>query len=520
MKQLFYCTLLLCGIVGSVHAGLELSNVFTRNMVLQRDAKNPVFGSADPGATVQIDFKGQKLEATANQYGNWLTWLAPMPANKEGTVLTVESGGERETVPGIVVGDVWYAAGDYGLVKQMNPQEAEMAATGEVPPLRQYLSRMGTSPYPLMQHPASSMYKLPDEKSYKSLSPVLYAFAQTGNRVDDVPVGFFSASGRFGILDALPADAAAYLKHPANQELAAKMRAASLKDPEGKAAYAAYVQAMRQWIAETRERVRDGLQPYAMPEPPNADLAFGGAFNARVHPVHLFPIRGVIWYVFDRENYKDRDQAVELYEAMVKGWRDAFDNPELPFYFVQHHYPSGVVNTPKSQAALTLMQQELLQLPHTGLAATYDLHDRKGWDLANRFEVGQRLALWSLGDTYGQSVEPLGPSFKSLTVENGRALVEFDHVGGGLMAADKEVFGNPVPQTGDSLNGFMLAGADGKWQWAEAKLVGDHQVLLWSDKVPDPVRAAYAVNNSPEKPNLYSGKGLPALPFSQERTEP
>lgn len=521
MKRLFFGAFFLIGFVSLGYSELVLSNVFTRNMVLQREAKNPVFGTAAPGATVNVSFNGQALEATAEQNGAWLAWLEPMPANREGADLTVESGGQRATVQGIVVGDVWYAAGDYGLVKGMNQGEAKLAKEAPVPDVRLYLSRMGTSPYPLMEHTAASMYSIPDEKSYKRFSPVVYAFAQTINELSevDVPIGFFNASGRFGLMGALPASAAAHLKHPANQDLASKMREASLTEPEGKAAYAAYAQAMRGWIADSRERVAAGQQLQAMPKPPNADMAFGDAFNGRVHPVHLFPIRGVIWYVFDRTNYKDREQGIDRYRALIKSWREVFKNPELPFYIVQHHYPSGVVNDPKPQGELTLMQQELLNLPHTGLVVTYDLHDRKEWDLANRYDVGRRLALWALRDVYGQPVEPMGPTFKRFTVTDGQALIEFDHVGDGLMAADKDVFEPPVGKAGGSVDGFMVAGVDGNWQWAEAKLVADDQVLVWSDQVADPDQVAYAINNSPEKPNLYSGNGLPALPFSQGRTE-
>lgn len=522
MKKTFCSVLLMCFFAGFVYSESLLSNVFTRNMVLQREAKNPVFGTAAPGATVNVTFNGQAVEATAEQNGTWLAWLEPMPANRDGAELTVESGGKRATVQGIVVGDVWYAAGDYGLVKEMNEGEAKLAKEDPVPDVRLYLSRMETSPFPLMEHTTASMYSIPDEKSYKRFSPVLYAFAQTISAASeaDVPIGFFNASGRFGLMGALPSSAAAHLKHPDNQDLASKMREAWLATPEGKAAYAAYAQAMRIWIAHSRERVAAGHQLQSMPKPPNAEMVFGDGFNGRVHPIRLFPIRGVIWYVFDRTNYKDSEQGIDRYQALIKSWREVFNNPDLPFYIVQHHYPSGVANDPNPQGGLTLMQQELLNLPHTGLVVTYDLHDRKEWDLANRYDVGRRLALWALRDVYGQQpVEPMGPAFKRFTVADGRALIEFDHVGDGLMAADKALFGPPVGKSGESVDGFMVAGADGNWHWAEAELAGKEQVLVWSEKVADPAQVAYAVNNSPEKPNLYSGNGLPALPFSQGRTE-
>ena len=83
----------------------------------------------------------------------------------------------------------------------------------------------------------------------------------------------------------------------------------------------------------------------------------------------------------------------------------------------------------------------------------------------------------------------------------GKAIIEFDHIGGGLMA-----------KNGGALKGFAITGADGKYVWANAKIEGK-KVVVWSDDVRNPVAVRYAWADNPVKVNLYNSEGLPAAPF-------
>ena len=84
--------------------------------------------------------------------------------------------------------------------------------------------------------------------------------------------------------------------------------------------------------------------------------------------------------------------------------------------------------------------------------------------------------------------------------------ISFDHVDGGLMA-----------RGGIPLRHFAIAGSDGKFRWAQAEIVGD-QVAVWHDEVPDPSVVRYAWADNPEGANLYNKAGLPASPFTTEKT--
>jgi sialate O-acetylesterase len=511
--RLLVCTILLPACLVA-RAEINLSNAFTRCMVLQRAAKNPVFGTADPGATVTVSFAGQTKDAVADKSGNWLVWLDPMPASDNGTDLLVQSGGIKQAVQGVVVGDVWLLIGDYSLVNRINNDEKKMIAGDNEPFIRQYLCRMDESPYPRDSHPMNSMYLLAGKKNLAKFPIIPYMFAKEIRGVEKVPVGFMNASGRMDVLGILPPLAYKYMKDPGNAKLVESMKVSTHLSPEGKKAYSEYVAAMRDWVEESRQRVERGLFPRPYPEIPHGSISASKQYNARIHPIHRFPIKGILWHHHDRANYQGGiSQMIDIYRALVLGLREAFNNPDLPFYIVQQHHSSGAVSNPAQQNMLPLIQSEMLKLPNIGIAVTYDLHNYKSWDLNNGYDAGRRLALWALRDVYAQEdVEPQGPTFQKMTVEGNKVIVEFHHIGPGLMVGGKEDYKKAVPDPRGRLGGFIIAGADKKWQWAEAEIVGDH-VRVWSDAVSAPVHVAYAVNNSPNKPNLYSRNGLPALPF-------
>ena len=88
-------------------------------------------------------------------------------------------------------------------------------------------------------------------------------------------------------------------------------------------------------------------------------------------------------------------------------------------------------------------------------------------------------------------------------------------VGGGLMAAIKEGKKPAREDKGGKLQRFAVAGADGKWSWAEARIDGD-TVVVSSPKVSGPIAVRYAWSQNPAGANLYNREGLPACPFAAE----
>ena len=141
-----------------------------------------------------------------------------------------------------------------------------------------------------------------------------------------------------------------------------------------------------------------------------------------------------------------------------------------------------------------------LKVPNTGMAVTIDVGDARNIHPKNKQAVGRRLAIWALAMTYGQTIVRSGPLYKSMAAEGDKVIVTFDHVGGGLLA-----------KGGGKLEGFAIAGADKKFVWADAKIVGE-TVVVTSAEVKSPAAVRYAWASNP-KCNLYNKAHLPASPF-------
>ena len=228
-------------------------------------------------------------------------------------------------------------------------------------------------------------------------------------------------------------------------------------------------------------------------------------WNKMVHPLLPFPIKGVIWYQGE-SNANTTEEAIayrDLFPQMITGWRAAWKQADLPFLWAQLANYMAPDEEPPSEsgwATLRESQSATLTLPHTGEAILIDIGEADDIHPRNKQDVGHRLALAARKMAYGEDLVYAGPTYRSHDIQEGRVVVSFNHVGGGLEAR------------GGDLGGFAIAGDDGTFVWAEAKIEGD-QVIVWSDAVPEPIAVRYAWGNNPDNANLYNAEGLPATPF-------
>ena len=138
-----------------------------------------------------------------------------------------------------------------------------------------------------------------------------------------------------------------------------------------------------------------------------------------------------------------------------------------------------------------------------------DIHPRNKW------VVGNRLALWALAKTYGKEVgECCSPMVSDVQFADGKATVTFDHVGAGLVAGQLD--DRTFTKTDAKLARFAVAGADGKYVWADAEIVDKNKVVVSAEGV-DVAAVRYAWQMFPEGCNLYSAEGLPATPFEVKK---
>ena len=224
-----------------------------------------------------------------------------------------------------------------------------------------------------------------------------------------------------------------------------------------------------------------------------------GLYNAMIAPLVTFAIRGVIWYQGE-SNAGRAYQYRTLFPAMIRDWRKAWGR-NFPFYFVQLANWRARKAEPSESDWAELREAQLMTLtePQTGMAVTIDIGDENDLHPRNKLEVGRRLAAWALAKTYGRSVIASGPLLDHFSIEDNKVLIRFKHAAG-LRTVD----GGPV-------KGFVIAGADRRFVWAEARIEGA-TVIVSSPSVPRPVAVRYGWADNPIV-NLYNKAGLPASPF-------
>jgi sialate O-acetylesterase len=198
---------------------------------------------------------------------------------------------------------------------------------------------------------------------------------------------------------------------------------------------------------------------------------------------------------------------------MIKNWRNDWGQNNFPFLFVQLPNFKAVNPQPSESdwAELREAQLKTLDLVNTGMAVIIDIGEADDIHPKNKQDVGKRLALWALAKTYGKPLVYSGPIYKSMKVEGDKIILQFDYVGGGLVARLPR--GSSVGQAGggEPLKGFAIAGADRKFVLADARMEADG-IVVSSGEVSEPVAVRYAWADNPVC-NLYNKEGLPASPF-------
>ena len=354
-------------------------------------------------------------------------------------------------------------------------------------------------------------------------SAVGFYFARKVQRETGVPIGLLRSCVGGTNIECWMSQAT--LLNTPELEPYAKLMRESLADYQKELAVA--LPEIEAWAARSRAALK-ASEPIPLP-PTWPEFPFGERrhrprcvtlHNGMIAPLVPMSLKGVLWY--QGENNAggpfEGNQYIAKKRAMIADWRTWFGDPDLPFYFVQlagwqkaNENPSHV----DGWAFFRDAQRRCLQIPKTGMASAIDVGDAEDIHPKNKFDVGERLALWALSNDYGQKLEPSGPLFRELKIEGAAARLRFDHVGAGLIVGRKNGREPVVEDRTGALQRFAIAGADRKWQWAEARIEGDSVICSHPD-VKEPVAVRYAFSTNPAGANLYNRDGLPASPFRSD----
>ena len=491
----------LCAGLGSTWADVRLPAIFSDHMVLQRNQALRVWGWADPGETVSVTL-GEDTEATtANRVGQWQVTLDARASG--GPMALTIKGNNTVTLTDVVMGEVWICSGQSNMQWSFNnnvdDKEAEVAAA-QYPNIRLITVPRKTAHMPQGDFEGQWVPCSPD--SVRSFSAVGYFFGRLLHRELGVPVGLISTNWggtrveawtSTGDLKQLPAAAPVLDRW---QEMCAAY------DPD--VAQTQYEEAIKKWQQRAAKAREEGEKvpnkPRKQTDPRVSQHHPANLYNGMIAPLVPLSVRGAIWYQGE-SNVARAYQYRELFPLMIQNWRRDFLNPDMPFGFVQlapFNYGGD-----RGDALPELWEAQVMtlnNLKNIGMAVTTDIATTNNIHPPNKQDVGKRLGLWALATIYGEPIVYSGPIYQGCEKHGNAMSISFSHVGSGLITSD-----------GQSPSHFTIAGADGVFHPATARIVGS-RVLVSSDEVKDPVAVRFAWSNTAE-PNLKNKQGLPASPF-------
>ena len=478
----------------SARAAITLPAVFSDHMVLQSGKPVPVWGTADANAEVTVVMGSQKKTAKADARGQWSLKLDALTASADPQTLTI---GDK-TINDVLVGEVWLGSGQSNMamtVQSAKDYPASQAAAN-VPLIRMFTE--GSAAAAKAESQGKGSWVICSPETVGRFSATAYFFGRNVYDVLKQPVGLINSSvGGTPIESWISPEA-----QQASAELkpffeALKQEDAAFDEAKVKAVYerqvAKWAEAVKLAKAEGKTAPRKPRDPI---ETRKRKGNVGGLFNGKISPLIPYAIRGAIWYQGEANTNGPKPPFYQdQLTLLAKDWRTRW-NDEFPFAWVQ------LPNFTKPGEGWPIVREQMLNalstIPNSGMAITLDIGEAKNIHPANKQEVGRRLAQWALGAVYHKDVaDTSGPLIDKATVKGGALVLTFTHAKG-------------LNAKGD-LTEFEIAGADGQWQAADAKIEGE-TVVVSCKAVAEPKQVRYAWKDNPVA-SLFNGAGIPASPF-------
>lgn len=487
------CLLLLLGYASlPLYGAVRLPALFADHMVIQRDEPVHVWGDAAAGETVIVAFRGKEQITTGDSLGRWAVQLPS--GGPGGPFVLIIRGTNTITLTDVLVGDVWIASGQSNMgFSLQDAQNAKQEIAGaDFPQVRLLNVKQRYADYPQEDLAVTKPWSVCTPESVSDFSAVAFFFARELMRREHIPIGIIESawggtpaeswtsmhalSQDASLMPVFSAWAAIADGEPATLRVEAKER----KEFEEKYGAGGGEDLRLPW-----HRVFNAWAPAAL-------------YNGMIAPLTHFPIRGVIWYQGESNADALRYPVYgRLFKTLIQDWRSAWAEGDFPFLYVQiaSYHTEAEDHWPEIREA----QREALVLANTAMVVTIDIGDPEKIHPTNKQDVGYRLALAARAMVYRESVEDSGPLYRSMGREGNVLRLYFDHADEGLVTKGKQ------------LQGFEIAGDDGKFVPAVANIDGVN-VVLTNLSVPSPTQARYGWLDDPVC-NLINKAGLPASPF-------
>ncbi|TWT84850.1 hypothetical protein CA13_63310 [Planctomycetes bacterium CA13] len=494
----------------SANAEARLPGFFNDHMVLQQQMPIRVWGWAAPGEEITISLGGKSVTTKASEEGTWKTELPAMQATASGQVLLVQASNAIE-VNDVLIGEVWLCSGQSNMEWTVNRTEnADVEIVSANHPLIRHV-KIGKNQSMELLSDVNATWQVCSPETVGQFTAAGYFMAKELAEKLDVPIGLINSS--WGGTRIEPwTTAAGFQPIESLRDIYASVQ---LRNPGSET----YQDRMSQHISETETWLGQAKTAFAaktsvpvnpafpvdlMPFQSHQDPTM--LYNAMIHPLVGYGIRGAIWYQGE-SNHGEGMLYADKMNALIEGWREVWDQGDFPFYYVQiapfQYGNEDSTILPRFWEAQAAAQS----IPNTGMVVINDIATLGNIHPPNKLDVGRRLALLALKNDYGQTdLVARSPEMESISMSGDELRIQFKYTGGVLKTRD----GN-VPSHFEIISKFS-----GGFHPADAKIDGD-VVVLSSSKVKQPVAFRYAWDKLAE-PNLTGATGLPVSAFQGGKT--
>lgn len=537
----------------------SVAAVFSDNMVLQRNRFISFFGDADDDFSVTVTLfneNGKILSQNkaASHDGKWKVKLEPQSAQNNCKIDISATDGTtsiNKTFSNVCIGEVWLAGGQSNMEFELqNCTEGpdELTNQKDDPNVRfYYTNKIAWKDEHFYEAEKNTCWQTWESNGKKSWSAVGYFFAKKLAQDLGCTVGVIgcnwggTSASAWMKKDYLSVDddLRTYLTEQ-EEATAGKSIEQQIKE------YEDYEKEYSEWDKkyarlwqekpgiswEEAEKLL-GKNPWPGPKSCKNPYRPTGLYECMLSRITPYTLQGVIWYQGESDDHKPQMYA-KLFGMMIQNWREDFDNPELPFIFVQ--LPEHRYEQDKDFKHWCLIREAQLKIHQTvknawmtcaiGLGQFSDIHPRAKKTLAECMEQN------ALANVYKKlpSENVLSPILKDYFSKDGKITLVFDNADNGFSIHDdsqtlenykklEKIQGNDVPS---DFTGFEVAGIDGVYYPAKFAFGGTdshlNTIILCSSKVPQPVFARYAWYNYGPSP-VFGKNGLPLSPFRTSQND-
>lgn len=471
------------------YGGLKTADIYSDNMVLQRNQHLKIHGTSNARDEITISIDNQKLKTTAKENGQWMAELKPMEAGGPHT-LEISTPSKKLSYRNVMIGEVWLCSGQSNMAFRLNQDADYVKIKGNAshsnirlfnmqPKWETYAKEWEPSALDSindLQYFGRTGWQECDEKSAALFSAVAYHFGKSLADSLNITIGLINNA-----VGGSPTESWIGRKRM-EYDFPAILTNWKQND---------FIQ---QWV---RERAMLNIKKSQNPEQRHPfEPCY--LFESGIAPLAQYPIAGVIWYQGE-SNAHNIEAHEKLFPLLIKSWRENWQSPQLPFYYVQ----LSSLNRPSWTHFRDSQRRLMNAIPNAYMAVSSDCGDSLDVHPTHKQAIGLRLALWALNKNYSKKyVTPSGPLYKSAEFIGENAYVEFLY-NEGLKA-----------QGTNKIIGFELAETDGLFYSAQAEIIGN-KVRVWSDKVLSPKVVRYGWQPY-TRSNLINQYGLPASTFKTE----